>query len=95
VSRAKIVAALEAAGCEYTIETYSRAPRGWATWAIVIDAPAGKWLISSGCGVDCSVLGYGRPDWRLALREVEEILAQGFIDADDDDDADDDESEAA
>jgi hypothetical protein len=86
MSRAKVVAALEAAGCEYTIETYSRA------WSIVIDAPAGKWLYSSGCGVDCSVWGYGRPDWRLALREVQAIIAQGFIDADDADDA---ESEAA
>lgn len=80
MTRAKVVAAIKAAGCDCEITV------NWRGWSIVIDAPEGKWLRSSGCGVDCSVWGHGRPDWRLALREVEAIIGAGFTDAVEDED---------
>jgi len=78
MSRARVIAAIKAAGCDYEIDIHARA------WRIVIDAPPGKWFVSSACSVDCSVWGYGQPEWDLALREVNHIIAQGFSDALDD-----------
>jgi hypothetical protein len=75
MSRAKVIAAIKAAGCDYALEVT------WRGWAIVLEAPPGKWFVSSSCSVDCSVWGHGRPDWPLALREVKGIIEQGFCDA--------------
>ena len=75
MTRAQVVAAIKAAGCSCDISV------GSFGWSIVIDAPDGAEFCSSGCAVDSSIWGHGRPDWRLALREVERIIADGFVDS--------------
>jgi hypothetical protein len=80
ITKATVTTAVRKAGCSCDIEVTRD------SWNVYLDAPKGKGFATSGCGVDASVWGYGKPDWALALEQIKAIFAEGFIDYEVDED---------
>ena len=81
VTKATIRSVVRKAGCSCDIDVHS----GYS-WNIYLDAPQGKAFNTSGCAVDASVSGEGKPDWAYALAAIKEILAEGLYDCEVDED---------
>lgn len=56
-------------------------------YELTLDAPEGKQFVGSGCGCDCSLMGQANetfPNWVKLCRALEQIIADGFVDAESD-----------
>jgi len=86
MSQARFLAMANAAGIEATIHRGFVHPRTFEIrgWHIELDAPEGKWFAGSATSVDCSLQGECvGVDWKQAISGLRQIIADGFMDAED------------